>query len=716
MTFIEFPKIPDPSDFYPKRRFRPVFFPYISGGNSTAFNMIRLLLFTAAALAFSPCAFSQTMPLLPDSVIGAMNSELSGESAKRNLEFITRLHRVRGSAEFKMAIDFITPKLLGYGLTQIEPIRIAADGRTMYGTQKSRLAWDAEFAELWELEKTGNRWTPKVRIADWESMPVTLAEDSESGDVITELIDVGAGTSEKDYAGKNVRGQLVLTSSPPDAVAPLAVEKVGAAGIISYAQNQPTAWSKEDQNLIRWGHLNSFATVNTFCFMVSLNQAREFRERLLRGEKIMLHATVRAGRHTGTYSLVTAIIPGSDPLLKNEEIAFTCHLDHQRPGANDNASGSVTILEVARTLSTLIAEGRIQKPRRTIRFIWSPEIEGTSALLHTRPEYASNIKAVIHLDMVGGAPVTKSVFHVAGGPRSLPTFVPDVGEAFGEFVNEQSDAYASGYPFSYPFVSQEGGREPLLAILGQFHMGSDHDIYNEGSFKIPCVYLHDWPDRYIHTNGDVAANIDPTKLKRASFIAAASGYFLATMAPDAVPDLWRVIRQHALTRVAEMIGKCAQLPESETGNLRAQEMAYERGVFQSIQHFVAVPATVDQEADTFYKHLGELAGEKPVPSPGATGSIVYRRNPEIKGPLTVFGYDYLSAHYGADKFRALRLPDFSGLWGNDYAYEALNFVDGKRSALDIRNALAAEFGPISYDVVAEYLRALENIGVIQTTR
>jgi Zn-dependent M28 family amino/carboxypeptidase len=50
--------------------------------------------------------------------------------------------------------------------------------------------------------------------------------------------------------------------------------------------------------------------------------------------------------------------PVSDPKLKEEEIAFSCHLDHQRPGANDNASGCVTILEVARTLQKLIAEGK----------------------------------------------------------------------------------------------------------------------------------------------------------------------------------------------------------------------------------------------------------------------------------------------------------------------------------------------------------------------
>ena len=60
-------------------------------------------------------------------------------------------------------------------------------------------------------------------------------------------------------------------------------------------------------------------------------------------------------------------------------------------------------------------------------------------------------------------------------------------------------------------------------------MGSDHDVYQDSSFGIPAIYPNDWPDRFIHTNLDTPANIDPTKLKRAAFIGAASGYFLANL-------------------------------------------------------------------------------------------------------------------------------------------------------------------------------------------
>src|SRR5882757_2737590 len=145
-------------------------------------SLFTLLFIVAIANILS----AQSISLLPDSTIGAFNSELSGESAKRNLEFITRLHRMRGSSEFKKAVDF---------------------------------------TELWELEQSGTTWQRKNRIADWESMPITLAEDSESGEATAELVDVGAGTSEKDYEGKDVKGKIVLTSASPSSVVALAIGK-----------------------------------------------------------------------------------------------------------------------------------------------------------------------------------------------------------------------------------------------------------------------------------------------------------------------------------------------------------------------------------------------------------------------------------------------------------------------------------------------------------
>jgi aminopeptidase YwaD len=672
------------------------------------------LLLSAAPLV-AGAQRAATVPLISEPTVAALANELSGASAQRNLEFITRQHRMRASKGFRAAADFVAAQARSYGLDEVTVHEFPADGHTMYGTQKARLGWDPEFAELWEVRADGARVTPVVRLASFEDTPVILAEDSDSADVTAELVDVGAGTSERDYAGKNVRGKLVLTSAPPGDVAPLAIDKFGAKGMVSAAQNQMNGWWKEDENLIRWGHLDSFEGRHTFAIMVSLKQARAFQERLAAGEHITMHAVVRAARHAAAYNPVTALIPGRD--RRNEEIVLSCHLDHQRPGANDNASGCATILEVARTLSKLIADGRIVRPSRSIRFVWPCEVECTMALFQSQPEMRARFKAVIHMDMVGGGPVTKAIFHVTRGPMSLPTFVNDVGQTFGAYVNEESEAYASGTGGKYPLISGEGGKEPLQADLGEFTMGSDHELYAEGSYGIPAIYMNDWPDRYIHTNFDTPGNIDATKLQRAAFIGAASALFLANLKSSDVSALWATMESAMLRRAATMLERRAVLAPADADALTRAYLATERGAFESIATFAAIPDSVRTSADAFFQRLEAITG--PAGSPVAANgdaAVVYARNADVKGPMVVFGYDYLEDHsHGRAAPKLLAYQGARGA-GEEYAYEVLNLVNGKRSAREIRDEVSAEYGPVGVDLVAEYLRALEGAGVIRTAR
>ena len=63
----------------------------------------------------------------------------------------------------------------------------------------------------------------------------------------------------------------------------------------------------------------------------------------------------------------------------------------ERPGANDNGSGCVTILESARMLAGLSQAGALPRPKRTLRFVWGPEVEGTMAFLASHPEIRRRI-------------------------------------------------------------------------------------------------------------------------------------------------------------------------------------------------------------------------------------------------------------------------------------------------------------------------------------
>jgi aminopeptidase YwaD len=75
-------------------------------------------------------------------------------------------------------------------------------------------------------------------------------------------------------------------------------------------------------------------------------------------------------------------------------------------------------------------------------------------------------------------------------------------------------------------------------------------------------------------------------------------------------------------------------------------------------------------------------------------------------------------HAVAAGIAAPKLLSYEGLWGagEEYAYEALNFVDGSRNVLDITHAVSAEYGPIPLEMVEEYMQALERIGVVEQVK
>ena len=669
--------------------------------------MKKITLLACALSVFAFPVYADLTRLIAESTIAVIAEETSGASAKRNLDTMTLYHRTRASSQFRQASEHVLVRLQEYGFDNAEILEYPADGRTMFGTQKSRTAWDVEFAELWELDAQGQY---ARRHGSWEGMPLSLAQDSVSGKVSAQLVDIGAGTADSDYAGKAINGRLVLTSSQPGAVVERAVGELGAVGIISYAPNQKSAWWKEDDRLVRWGHMGAFAATKSFGFMISLGVARQLQQRLSDGEEIMFSAEVRADQPVGKYSFVTAVIPGSDPLLKTEEVVFSCHLDHPRPGANDNASGCVSILETARTLQQLINTGRLPAPRRSLRFLWPAEIEGSLIYLSSL-QGTSNIKANIHLDMVGGGQQTKSVFRISGGPMSLPSFIADVGHEIGHFVNDQTLRYASGEDVAYPLVSKEGSKNPQLTQMEDIDLGSDHQVFNEGSWGIPGIYLHDWPDRYIHTNFDNAAMIDPTKLKRAAFIAALQGWYLANFSVDDVAAVLHLLRANALQRSRDLLITMPALERSDRASVAAVHSVVELEKVKSISQFARLDEAQLLEAERHINALAELTKGTETGNPaGDYSGRVYQRNPDIKGPMYAFDYSYIEDKLGVEAATQLALQ-------GAVAYEALNLVDGKRTVNEIRDWLVAEFVPEVYpillDDVETYLSALQSIDIIR---
>src|SRR5258708_16093395 len=100
---------------------------------------------------------------------------------------------------------------------------------------RSHLAWKVESARLWEVAPNRNL------IADWSTDPIRLADYSNSADLKAALIDVGSGTNDADYTGKDVGGKIVLADGVLSRVQELAVMTLGAAGLLSPHPNQSTS-------------------------------------------------------------------------------------------------------------------------------------------------------------------------------------------------------------------------------------------------------------------------------------------------------------------------------------------------------------------------------------------------------------------------------------------------------------------------------------------
>jgi hypothetical protein len=94
---------------------------------------------------------------------------------------------------------------------------------------------------------------------------------------------------------------------------------------------------------------------------------------------------------------------------------------------------------------------------------------------------------------------------------------------------------------------------------------------------------------------------------------------------------------------------------------------------------------------------------------------IYERNPEIEGPMNAFGYSFIEDKFGKESVASLKLTNHNTEYGNGrmFTYEALNFVDGKRTVSDIRDWLVAELGPVPVEYVEEYLQALESVDAIR---
>jgi hypothetical protein len=181
------------------------------------------------------------------------------------------------------------------------------------------------------------------------------------------------------------------------------------------------------------------------------------------------------------------------------------------------------------------------------------------------------------------------------------------------------------------------------------------------------------------------------------------------MKSEHIHELSKCAKATSTLLMAQSERRAADLPEKEKDSLIT------RFIFHiGLQELSAKDFVGASKGDVFLRTQARFLTNT-TPAVG-DGALQFRRRAMPKGPMAVFGFDYFEAERVKRGHPTKpKLLEFEGLWGGgeEYAYEVLNFADGKRNAQEIRDAVSVEFGPVPLELVVEYLKALEEIGVVE---
>jgi hypothetical protein len=126
---------------------------------------------------------------------------------------------------------------------------------------------------------------------------------------------------------------------------------------------------------------------------------------------------------------------------------------------------------------------------------------------------------------------------------------------------------------------------------------------------------------------------------------------------------------------------------------------------ESVHEGDALAARALYEALCLNRGLSPLAEEALEPPPTTAGSRVPVRSESVQGPTNLYYYDHLAATLGSED-PSLALDELA-------QFEALNFIDGRRTISEIRDAVSAELDPVSIEAVSEYIELLAQAGVVR---
>jgi peptidase M28-like protein len=672
--------------------------------------------------------------LLTHEQMRAIINEASGERAMHHVLELVPYPRIRPTSEY--TAHFRESEVMAgfareYGYSTVEIESFPTNQRN----------WAPTTGELWMTSPES------VKLFDIHDVAVSVAANSANGDISGDLVDAGAGTRSEDYAGKDVKGKVVIGSGGVGQIYTQAAQR-GAIGAIGYSALYPDRQPDEIPS-------SSIAAGSTgFGWAVSPRAGRQLVARLAQGQHVTIRSSIKAETFPGEMEVVHATIAGDSS--STEDVIVSGHLyeGYLKQGANDDNSGCALTLEVGRAYIKLVSEGKLPKPKRTIHFLWVPEISGTNAWLAAHPDIEKRAIADLNFDMEGiRLSTSRSYWILQRTPDTYPSFLNDIGQSFMEFVSditrERVRYRANGYGPSLAVEAPNGSDDAFYIKIDKHYGSSDHVTYMQHG--IPAVMFITWPDNWYHSSQDTPDKQDPTQYKRAAVVATGAMTVLATSDDGTAA---RVVSEN-LARGAERMGDSQRKGlgyMADALDVASLPTAYKEAVV-AIRHQADVEKAVVRSANVLFANAAD--GAKKVQAfeplidkraaalldearaayalqaaqrrviPGEPAMTADEREASTLLVECVHGSSFsgCNAAPGAGGGRGGggggggggRGGQSSGLPQHMTA-EATILLGKNKTALEIRDFLSGEFEPIAMADVMRYLHAREQAGVIRLVR
>jgi hypothetical protein len=228
------------------------------------------------------------------------------------------------------------------------------------------------------------------------------------------------------------------------------------AAILTSAPNSPTRY-------MDWSRISSLParTDNPIpAFAVSYVDGRSLATAAAQGRAVLvqLTSTIREVRPR----TVIATLHGQD---RASYYLICAHGDSDSggPGADDNASGVATVMEIARVISQLTNARTIPQPRQSIRFVvWGAEYASAKAYIEREGEALVRAKAVINFDQTGTGAERDAIYFESNEVPWNETLLRTFDRVGADYLNRP------GFWSEYTTNPSQGGTDSFAFLPRQY--------------------------------------------------------------------------------------------------------------------------------------------------------------------------------------------------------------------------------------------------------